>query len=231
MKYTDAHCHIITQPQHEIVCDICDATNEGDWDKIIDTTNNENIFGCIGIHPWYINNLQKDWESRLYEKLIQNPTVMVGEVGLDKHKPDIETQIKVFTIQLEIATKLKRPLHLHCVGAWDKLLHIFKSTGNNMPPVILAHKFNDNPTIIEQIADKYNVYFSYSTEIRPDIVLATPTKRILTESDAFDSETQIQNIITATENISGVLHTAPDEISEQTYENFQRMISYVRPVE
>ncbi len=231
MKYTDAHCHILTPPHNEVVCCACDATNEDDWEKVINNSNSENVFACIGIHPWYINSIRNGWESRLYETLVQNPTVMVGEVGIDKHKPDIETQIKVFADQLEIAAKLKRPLHLHCVGAWDKILHIFKTRGNHMPPTILAHRFCDNPQIIEQIADKYNVYFSYSMESTPDIIRATPITRILTESDTFDVQKQIQNIITAINNIAEITQSEPNEISEQIYENFQRMVSYVRPIE
>lgn len=231
MKYTDAHCHILTPPHNEVVCCICNATNENDWNKVINNSNSENVFACIGIHPWHINNIRPGWESRLYETLAQNPTVMVGEIGIDKHKPNIEAQTQIFTTQLEIAANLKRPLHLHCVGAWDKILHIFKAMGNNMPPTILAHKFNDSPQIIEQIADKYNVYFSYSTESAPAIIRATPTTRILIESDTFDAENQIQNITTTTDHIAEITQFDPNEISEQIYENFQRMVSYVRPIE
>ena len=214
MKYTDAHCHILTSPHRDIAECICDATTESDWDKTIENSNSENIFACIGVHPWFIHDIKPGWESRLYDKLVNNQTVMVGEIGLDKHKPDIETQIRIFTTQLEIASELRRPLHLHCVGAWDKILHIFKTVRNNMPPVILAHRFNDDPKIIEQIVTKCNMYFSYSAESSHDIIRATPTTNILMESDAFDIEAQIKNITMATDHIAEMMHTTPDEISE-----------------
>jgi TatD DNase family protein len=235
MKYTDAHCHLTKIPNGEIACCICDATNESEWDQVIENSNADTVFACIGVHPWFVSNINAGWESRLYEKLLQNQSVMVGEIGIDKYKPDIETQTKIFYDQFEIAAKLKRPIHLHCVGAWDKILHILKTASNNSLPTILVHGFNDNPQIIAQIAEKYNVYFSYSpheiTEKFSDIVRNTPIKRILTESDAYDSETAFQNIVMITETIAQILDSNPDDICEQIYDNFQRMVSYVRPIE
>ena len=235
MKYTDAHCHITNCPHTNTMCCIYDAINESDWDKVIEFSNSENIFACIGVHPWFLDDIKSDWESRLYEKLVQNPTIMVGEIGLDKHKPNLEHQIQIFVIQMEIAAKLNRPVHLHCVGAWDKILHILKAQNGKLPPVILAHSFNDNPQIIGQIAEKYNVYFSYNlhdiTEKNTDIIRSTPFSRILTESDASDPTTQIQHICASIETISKILNFSQNETANQIYNNFQRMVSYVRPIE
>lgn len=217
------------------MCCICDATNESDWDKVIEFSNSENTFACIGVHPWFLDDIKPDWESRLYEKLVQNPTIMIGEIGLDKHKPNLEHQIQIFVTQMEIAVKLNRPVHLHCVGAWDKILHILKAQKGKLPPVILAHGFNDDPQILGQIAEKYNMYFSYNlhdiTEKNTNIIRSTPPSRILTESDASDPTTQIQHICASVENISKILNFSQDETINQIYDNFQRMISYVRPIE
>lgn len=235
MKYSDAHCHITKIPAPDIACCICNATNESDWDKIIENTNSETIFGAIGIHPWHLDSIKPGWESRLYAKLIQNPTIMVGEIGLDKYKPDMPQQIQIFTTQIKIAGELRRPISLHCVGAWDKVMHILKAMGHNLPPAILAHGFNENAQIITQTADKYNIYFSYSahnsTPNLPDIIRATPNSRILTESDAFEPDCEMKPVIDSVKIISESLDISCNDTTEQIYENFQRMVSYVRPIE
>jgi len=231
MKYIDAHCHMITAPNAEIACAVCDATCESDWDKVIEIANSETIFACIGVHPWYIDSITPCWESRMRKKLAENPSVMIGEIGIDKYKPNIDLQIRVFTEQIEIAAELNRPVHIHCVGAWDKVLHILKSHSANLPPMILAHRFDGNRQIIDQICHDYNVYFSYSLDCEAERVRNTPVDRILVESDAFDADTQISRIVATTGNVANILNLTPDEVTKQTYENFQRMISYVRPIE
>lgn len=231
MKHTDAHCHLTCMPNSEIACAICDATQESDWDKVITNSDNETVFACIGIHPWFVDTITPGWESRMREKLTQNPSVMVGEIGLDKYKPEMELQMQVFTTQIKIAIEMERPVHIHCVGAWEKILHILKNMRGKLPPVILAHKFDGNQQIINKIYDKYNVYFSYSADACAKTVRNTPIERILIESDAYDTKNEQENIITTTKNIANILDLTPDEIAKQTYENLQRIISYVRPIE
>lgn len=175
---------------------ICNATCEDDWQQVLSiSTKYPNIYVALGIHPWYMNTLKPDWNKRLDKLLQDHPSLMIGEIGLDKNKPDMWTQENVFRIQLELAHKHRRPAIIHCVRAWDRLLHIFKdeSQAKKMPPKILSHSHQGNTDLIPELIEKYNAYFSYSSIVLPvthpkvrACLKATPLDRILVESDAPD---------------------------------------------
>ena len=237
MQYTDAHCHIVptTISDPDVIGRICSATCESDWKTFTENTDDE-TFICIGLHPWYIQTAQNGWLNRMTNILRTSPNVMVGEIGLDKNTPDMPRQIQIFTGQLEMAAALRRPVHLHCVGAWDKILHILKEHKNALPPAILAHRFSGDPDLIEKLTNDYNMSFSYHAA--PQVgekfsarVLATPSDKLLIESDASDTATQIQILQETVQTLSDILGAAPDDICAQNYTNFQRITSYVRPID
>ena len=237
MNYTDAHCHLLpgTGPVDGIVGRICNAVRESEWAGFVENCADE-TFACIGIHPWYIGTVQADWQNRMVQILQAHPQVMVGEVGLDKHHDNMQMQISVLCDQLEIAARFRRPLHLHCVGAWDKILHILKERGRELPPAILAHGFNDNPDLIEKLADKYNMFFSYcvtDVDNAPLVarIAATPRDRLLMESDADNPGVQIQKLQETLHQIADMWCVAPDEACQVIYTNFQRITSYVRTID
>lgn len=233
--YTDAHCHIRpnTKAPKDIAGRICNTVKFTEWNQFLDTQFDEINFPCIGIHPWHIEKLDPTWQGEMRNILQTNPILMVGEVGLDKFKPNMDVQIETFTAQLAIASDFKRPIHLHCVGAWDKVLNILKN--NKVPPLIVAHGFSGDPTKIQTMADKYNMYFSYNSAHTdgkfPERVAVTPTTRILIETDTFDSESEIEILQETSDIIASIRGCTPDEVVEQTYQNFQRVISYVRPID
>ena len=86
---------------------------------------------------------------------------MVGEIGLDKNKPNMEQQIIIFQKQLDIAIELKRIVFIHCVGAWDKILYVLKQYKKSSIPTMIFHAFNGNDDIIKYLLKNYekNLYF------------------------------------------------------------------------
>ncbi len=236
MIYTDAHCHLTELSNApEIACRIYNATRPGDWETAvkIDEIEDDKNFASIGIHPWYVNDANSTWETTMCEILSAHPTIMVGEVGLDKFHPNMTRQIEIFTAQLNIAAQFRRPVHLHCVGAWDKILHIFKTHKGAMPPAIVAHAFSGDPAQIQTLVDKYNMYFSYSTTKNDKDaarIIATPQNRILVESDTFDSHDEISILDSAIHNIAALRECTHEEMSNQLYKNINEVLSYVRPI-
>ena len=237
MIYTDAHCHIVPAPENpDITCRIYNSARAADWEAAIDISEHDDDknFAAIGIHPWYIADADAEFETAMVEILASHPNLMVGEIGLDKFKPNMERQIEIFTRQLEIAARLRRPVHLHCVGAWDKILHIFREHEKNMPPAVLAHGFAGDSAQIEMLVDKYNMYFSYSVRADNNVnvprVSKTPMNRIMAETDTFDAGDEIPDLDTIINMIAAAHNCDADEMSEQIYQNIQRIISYVRPI-
>ncbi len=204
--YFDAHTHLQQMQdlpsameralQNDVRYFLCNATNEQDWDKVIQISKKYNgVYVALGVHPWYIDTLTKDWDKHLESILQENKNILVGEIGIDNLKPDMDKQENVLRIQLELAWKYKRPAVVHCVRAWERLLHIFKTQRKKMPPKILSHSHHGNADLIPLMIEKYNAYFSYSSIIVPEnhpkvreCLKATPLNRIMIESDCPDLE-------------------------------------------
>lgn len=224
MKYTDAHCHIFSAPADNITGQVCNATTAADWGKLVQIADDRTRI-CIGIHPWYIDSATPDWADCMREILLSNPQIMVGEIGIDKYHPDIDRQIEFFAQQIEIAIEMNRPVHLHCVGAWDKVLHILKGHRPRIP--IIAHAFGGNAAIMTTLAE-YNTYFSYGA--RGDHVADTakiaPVDKILVESDSDTPTAQAEILATATREIAKLRGCDVRELNEQINKNFTGVINY-----
>lgn len=191
MKIIDSHTHIdyITcDLQPDVVGCVCCAVVESDWDNIVDLAKQDKrVYGAFGVHPWFVESLKDGYNVRLENLLKTDSDYMVGEIGLDKHKPNMEKQVEVFVAQLDVAVKLKRTVFLHCVGAWDKVLHILKQYKQNELPIIVVHDFDENDMILRQLLKYKNVFFSISKNVVYDRnyrIEQIPMNRILIETDA-----------------------------------------------
>ena len=212
-RFYDAHCHIqntrtpdeLVQNMHayNVELILCNATQPIEWDTICEMTHrHKNIFGALGIHPWHISQTPYNWQEELKKRLIATPKLMVGEIGLDKHHPNIDKQIAIFQTQLQMAAELRRGACIHCVGAWDKILHTLKENKRALPPVMIFHKFNGNIKIMQDLMTLCNAYFSFADKPNPDIIGSIPQDRILTESDTDTPADVIAN----TKNIANLLN-------------------------
>ncbi len=223
-KYIDAHCHISDSMYLTEVGAIFNAAKPSDWATVSKISDKEkNIYGAIGVHPWYISDLSVGWQSELSDLLKQNPELMVGEIGLDKFHNDMSRQMDVFIAQLNIACALNRGVCVHCVGAYDKLQHIMKGTRSVLPRFLLLHGYSGGVQDIKKMAEKYNVYFSYGARNlrNANRILATPLDRILAETDD-DTPTEIINVVN---RIAGILNIAPDKMADIIYKNTIRMLN------
>lgn len=176
-----------------VVC----GTSPEDWGDVKHICQSEKFFYAgYGVHPWYAKNLDSDWVGRLREYLQGDIYAHVGEIGLDKHFPnlaDLETQKMVMKTQLEIARDFNRPVTLHCVKAQAEILEVMKSSGffRTGLPVIL-HSFTGNLEQLEQLMRaSENFYFSVNCKFNRDNVLRRiPLHRLLLETDSPDQLAQ-----------------------------------------
>lgn len=225
MKIIDAHTHIdyITQNfQSNVVGCVCCATMEDDWTKIIDLIKFDNrIYGAFGVHPWFVDSGQSGFDKRLEDLLKTDANYMVGEIGLDKHKPDMEKQISVFITQFNIAIKLHRVVCLHCVGAWDKILHILKQYSQDDLPIIIVHGFNENIDILTKLLQYKSIYFSLSQSCisaRNNCIEQIPSNHILVESDG-KKDVLLSKIVDTISNIK-----KDSKMADIIYNNSQRVL-------
>jgi TatD DNase family protein len=171
---------------------IVNGITEEDWDLIRDLAGRHRfVTPSYGLHPWFLSKKQADWEDRLEQRLIADPTAHVGEVGLDlwMPDPDLSAQTKTLRHSLNIAERNQRAITIHCLRAWDVLLDVLRL--ERLPARgFLLHAYSGPLELVEPFT-KLGAYFSFSgyflnpgkeqrfgpfRQIRPD--------RLLAETDA-----------------------------------------------
>ena len=121
----------------------------------------------VGLHPW---DVADDWKKQI-ERLrldLQLPNVVaVGECGLDAVKgPDMNLQTEAFSAQILLAEEYGKPLIIHCVRAFDKLLQLHKKY--NPQSLWIVHGFRGKPQLAEQLLSSgirlsFGVHFNTAT--------------------------------------------------------------------
>jgi TatD DNase family protein len=192
MKIIDSHSHIdyLTHKiQRDVVGTVVCATKESQWQNLIDLMNDDDcVYGAFGIHPWFIDSCSNKYDSNLQTLLETNQNFMIGEIGLDKYKPNIEKQFDVFIKQFDLAIRFQRTVFIHCVGAWDKILYVLKQYKKSELPNIVFHAFNGSENILNNLLKNYkdNIYFSFGKNALYDRnrrITQIPIDKILVESD------------------------------------------------
>lgn len=237
-KYIDIHCHL--QNSHNALDDfkkaekmgvkscLCNSCSEKDWESVMTLYERCPQIQCaLGIHPWFIDNLEPDWEIRLKKLMEQNPLFIIGEIGLDKNRPNIEKQELIFEKQLNIAHDLKKNVCIHCVDAWEKVLEILNKTKISKSSKLIFHSYNGSTEIMRNILNQYDAFFSYSPMILKDGYLKakkalteTPCDRILIESDSE----QIENVIQVAEKVVSLRGDNDTNLINKIYENSKRAL-------
>ena len=191
MKIIDAHSHVDYITHHhqtDVVGTVVCTTKESEWNALSNLCNQDtNIYGVFGVHPWFVDSVEDGFELRLEHLLKNNTSYMIGEIGLDKNKPDMDKQIDVFIKQFNVAVRLHRTMFVHCVGVWDKILHILKQYKKSELPTIVFHAFKASNDILQNLLSCYdNVMFSFNKNVvysRNSRIEQIPINRILVESD------------------------------------------------
>ncbi|MFC1745021.1 TatD family hydrolase [Candidatus Riflebacteria bacterium] len=172
---------------------ICNGTCEEDWPRLYEISQKyQQIIPCFGLHPWLVAKRSKNWLS-LLEEFLTKTGAPLGEIGLDCYKKDRDEneQEEVFRAQLKLACRLKIPVMIHCVRAWDWLLHVL---GNEapLPAGFLIHAYGGGPEYVSPLA-QMGAYFSFTASVlkkkntrQQDSLRAIPHDRLMLETDAPD---------------------------------------------
>jgi TatD DNase family protein len=144
--YIDIHTH--TQWPDEDILSLYNVRYVGNYDKA--------IFGhySVGIHPWDVNNVEVDDN---FVEMIHGAT-MIGECGLDKSfKENMHLQERCFVEQIELSMRFDKPLLVHCVGCYGRLLEL--SCRYPSHPLWIIHGCYTSPEWIRS-AQEHNIMFS-----------------------------------------------------------------------
>ena len=148
----------------------------------------------VGIHPWHMKEDTVMHGLALLEQYIALPQVAaVGECGLDKRiAVPFDLQIRVFEAQLHVAQQIQKPVIIHCVAAFQELIHCISTQGITVP--IIIHGFSKNAQLAQQLLQE-GYYLSFGKYLfqQPELaeVLANvPQDRFFLETDAMDRSIQ-----------------------------------------
>ena len=228
---------------------VVNGTSPEDWDEVLDYPKQfPSVIPCIGLHPWFINEVDDNWLDLLEQKL-KASNAQIGEIGLDQwvEDRDEETMEGVFREQLNLAEKLHRSVSVHCLKAHGWLQSVLADQGIPSAGMML-HGFSGSAEIVKQLSNKYdNLYFSFAGNVLDpsrkksrEAIKAVPDDRLLIETDApymmppdeyvIQGEDPDGNVRNESSNlaqilpgIADILGLHQDDLAEQLYENTKRL--------
>ncbi|MEM3736628.1 MAG: TatD family hydrolase [Candidatus Bathyarchaeia archaeon] len=203
--YIDSHIHLADPTYEDDLQQILKAArevgvvavvaNSEDLDSSIATIELASkfpdiIYPAVGIHPWRASSLNPGEVEQLiaYIASVKDELAAIGEVGLDGMYKDSQSstgsQIQVFHMMLNIASKMRLPVIIHsrmavqsvldCIGSYDLIS-------------VILHWYSGPVEFLNQMIQKsYYITFgpslTYAKHIQ-NIAERVPMDLILTETD------------------------------------------------
>lgn len=132
----------------------------------------------VGIHPWYADSFDL---RALEEAAAHEAVAAIGETGLDTLRgPSLEVQEPVFRAHVKLSESLGKPLVIHCVKAFDRLMALKKELKPTQPWII--HGFRGKPQQAGQLL-RAGFNLSLGPNFNPETARVIPSDRLHIETD------------------------------------------------
>ena len=212
---TDAHCHVSSG----------------------DPAIREFLIGrdFVGIHPWEAG--MRDEGRGMRDELAANPSLGVGEIGLDRLKArDIPQAMRdAFGAQLKLAAEFRRPVVLHGAKCWGQVIstiHRLIPHPSSLIPSFLFHGFSRSDGLIPDIV-KLNGFISVGPAVLNDhavnyrnLVRKIPADRLLVETDrTLENAAACPSVGDVVAKVAELRGCATAELEALTDANAERFIS------
>ena len=172
----DSHCHLDHEQINSDLSNVIKRSKDVGIEKLLTIstsfesfkkikdiiTEDEIIFGTIGIHPHETDNNEISVDE-IVKNFDENPKIIgIGETGLDFYynNSDKEKQIKSFKKHIEASIKTNSPLIIHSRNAEDETFEILNQY-HDKKLKILMHCFTGSKNFAEKLL-KLNAFFSAS---------------------------------------------------------------------
>lgn len=266
MKLYDAHNHLQDERfggrQEELLSAcansgvtrmVVNGACESDWPEVLTLARQSDlVLPSFGYHPWYLHERTAEWAQVLESFLDQVPSA-VGEIGLDRWKPDLpyEGQEEVFLKQLSIAAERNLPVSIHCLQTWGRLHELLRDHPRPAHGFVL-HSFG-GPVEMIPVFTKLGAYFSFPgyflherKQRQREAFKHVPPDRLLIETDAPDQHLPAElirfplsdangkalnhpaNLSAVYDGLAGFLGETLDSLASRIEENFQRVFISIR---
>ena len=223
---TDAHCHVTGGDQ----------------------SVREFLIGrdFVGVHPWDADKCSsvrmfECSNAELRERLIANPRLGVGEIGLDRLRTREISQMmwEAFEAQLKLAFEFNRPVVLHGAKCWGQVVktvqrltfeHSSNSNIRTFSP-LLFHGFSRSDGLIPDIV-ALNGYISVGPAVLNDhavnyreLVKRIPIERLLLETDRTPENAaecpSVAEVAAAVAELRGVSGAELERLTDENAERFR----------
>jgi TatD DNase family protein len=223
VKFFDAHNHLQDDRfggrQSELLaaCEksgvarmVVNGACESDWPQVLALARqNQMVLPSFGYHPWHLHERTPEWQENL-EKFLDEIPGAVGEIGLDRWKPDLSYngQEEVFLAQLRLAAERNLPVSIHCLQAWGRLHELLRNHPRPARGFVL-HSFGGPAEMISTFT-KLGAYFSFPGYFLHERKLRqretfkhVPRDRLLIETDAPDQLLPPEKILHPLADVTG----------------------------
>lgn len=136
-----------------------------------------------GIHPWYLTEEDMNSQLQWLDKLLETDSrlLALGEAGLDKVcSTPFALQLKAFQEVINRSERYEQPLFIHSVKASGELIALKKELHPRQPWII--HGFRGKKELALTYL-RHGFYLSFGRYFHPAAVEATPSERLLLETD------------------------------------------------
>lgn len=249
---TDTHCHLADPAFRDDLPEtlaaathagvnrfIVPATCRDDFDAVLALAEHPAIHTAVGIHPWFADTAAVSDLAVLDSLLGQHAAVLVGEIGLDfHHNQPSETQrarqTEIFTAQLRLAERHRRPVVLHNLKATAAIAAAIRATGFTQGGI--AHAFSGSLEEAEALT-RCGLFIGIgSLLLNPNAKKAhraaaeLPLEHIVLETDspfmlknAINTPANVRKIAEIMAQLRGV---SWQHIAKQTEANTTRLLSF-----
>lgn len=195
----------------------------------------ENVFATVSYHPEEAGKVKPEKAMEELAELAQGEKVVaIGEIGLDyfHNSENKKEQKKLFEAQLDLATKLRKPIIIHCRDSYQDVYNILKSNVNCQMSNVVIHCYQGDRKWTEKFL-ALGVMFSFTGNITFEkndeaeifeVIKMIPLEKIMTETDCpylapvpqrgkRNEPAFVRHVI---EKIAEIKSLRPNKVEEQT---------------
>jgi TatD DNase family protein len=260
MRLIDTHCHLEMEEFYGDLGAVIERADKNGVEKIITVgcsveeshkslalaQKHESVYAAIGLHPGgltkKIENILDDLE-KIEELAKEEKVVAIGEIGLEyrgleSDDDSKQKQKEIFLRQLSMAERLKKPVMIHCRGAYEDLIKIlagYKNEGGIISGVV--HCFSGRLSQAKKLLElglhlSFTGIITYARDY-DTVIKETLLEKILLETDApylspvpyRGQRNEPAYILEIAKRIAEIKGVSFEEAAEKTTENAQSLFN------
>jgi len=207
--YIDIHTH----DQHPAADVLCVASIYERFQRV-----HELATCSTGMHPWYLDDIETRWEDLQAVASLPN-VIAIGECGLDKvAETDWPLQVDAFSRQIKLAQRLRKPLIIHCVRAYEEVTLLLKQHRVDVP--VVFHGFNKSRQLADELL-KHGYYLSFGAALLKDSPVAQTFRSVSADRFFLETDLSAQDIRHIYLAAAEIRQTSEEDLILQLQQNFK----------